>query len=116
MFLLDAPTAFSRPWQEQEVFLDVRGQAEERQDLCQASWRDVRVAGEFGLVGGLAGAEEFVAVDRQRHEAADAGDFALRSIGSGAGAELLTAVAAAGGVEVAGDGEEHGEWSEGRGG
>ena len=56
MFLLDAPTAFSRPWQEQEVFLDVRGQAEERQDLGQPRWCDLGVAGQFGLVGGLAGA------------------------------------------------------------
>ena len=44
---------------------------------------DLGVAGEFGLVGDLAGAEEFVAVDRQGHEAADAGDFALRGLEAG---------------------------------
>ena len=107
---------FGRSSYEQEFLLNVGCQIEECEYLGGAGRCDLRVAGEFGLVGGLAGAEEFVAVDGHRHEAAEAGDFALRSIGSGAGAELLTAVAAAGGVEVAGDGEEHGEWSEGSGG
>ena len=98
-----APTC--RPWQEQDLFLDARGEVEEREDLGQSRWRDLGVAGEFGLVGDLAGAEEVVAVDGEGHEAADAGDFAWRGIGSGAGAEVLAAVLAASGGEVAGDRE-----------
>ena len=63
------------------------------------------VAGEFGLVGDLAGAEEFIAVDGEGHEAGDAGDFSLWCLGSRAGAEVLLAVTVAGGVDLAGDGE-----------
>lgn len=105
IFLLDLPATLGCLWQEQDLFLDVGGEVEEGEDLGQAGGGDVGVFGEGGLVGDLAGAEEFVAVDRQGHEAADAGNFAWRGIGGGAGVELLAAVLAAGGVELAGDGE-----------
>ena len=63
--------------------MDVWGQVEEGEDLCHTGRSDLGIAGEFGLVGELAGEEQFVAVDSQRHEATDAGDLALRGIGRG---------------------------------
>ncbi len=105
IILLDVASPFGRTWQEQDFILDVRREVEEGEDLGHTRWSDLGVAGEFGLVGDLAGAEEFVAVDGQGHQAADAGDFALRGFGGRAGAEVLLAISAAGGVEVAGDGE-----------
>ena len=105
IFLLNVPASYGRPKQEQEFLLDVGGQVQEGEDLCHPGGGDLGVAGEFGLVGDLAGAEEFIAVDGEGHEAGDAGDLAFRSIVSGAGAEVLVAVVAADGVELASDGE-----------
>lgn len=49
--------------QEQEMFLDVGGEVEEGENLCQPSGGDLSVVGECGLVGDLSGAQEFLAVD-----------------------------------------------------
>ena len=82
---LDIPPSICGPWEEQEFHLDVRCQVEEREDLSQSGWCDLGIACECGLVGDLASSKQLVAVDRQRHEAADAGDFAIWSLGAGRG-------------------------------
>ena len=60
VFLLNLPAPSCRPRQEQELFLDVRGEVEECEDLGGAGAGDLSVAGEFGVVGDLTGAEEVV--------------------------------------------------------
>jgi len=72
----DRVASFSH-WREvQYRFLDVRRQVQQVHDLCHAGLGDVGEAGQFGLVGDLAVAQEFVEPDGQGHQLRHAGSAA----------------------------------------
>lgn len=56
VLLLNLPASSCRSGQEQDLFLNVRCQVEERQDLSQSRWRNLGVLCQRGLVGNLSGA------------------------------------------------------------
>ena len=62
--------------QEEDLLLDIRGELQQVHNLRDSCSRDVAEAGEVGLVGNHALADEAVKADGQRHDAGDAGHAA----------------------------------------
>ena len=66
---VDWVTSPRHPGQEQDFFLNVRGQHQQIHDLCDAGTGDVAQASQFGIVGDVAIPDQLVEADGQRHEA-----------------------------------------------
>ena len=62
---VDRSTAGTREGQEEEFFIDVRGEAEQAHDLGDAGGGDVGEASKLGLVSDFAAVDELLHVDGQ---------------------------------------------------
>jgi len=62
--------------QKENRLLDVWGKHQQVHDLGDAGAGDVGQPSEFGVVGHIAGSDQLVEADRQRHEAGYAGHAA----------------------------------------
>lgn len=70
----DGIAALGGAGEEEDFFLDVRGEVEEVHHVGGAGAGDVAEAGELRLVGDVAGLDQSVEFDGQRHQARDSGD------------------------------------------